>query len=58
MEKESNGLVFQIAKDASMTEALAWMQQAGLEVTDVSSRDATLEEVFIDLTSGEHGDVA
>ncbi|QCU89619.1 ABC transporter ATP-binding protein [Thiomicrorhabdus sediminis] len=55
VEKESNGLVFQIAKDASMSEALAWMQQAGLEVTDVSSRDATLEEVFIDLTSSADG---
>lgn len=53
VEKESNGLVFQIEKNTSMTETLGWMEKSGLEVTDVSSRDATLEEVFLDLTSEE-----
>lgn len=53
VEKESNGLVFQIEKNTSMTETLGWMERSGLEVTDVSSRDATLEEVFLDLTSEE-----
>jgi len=51
VEKESNGFVFQIEKNSSMTEILGLMEKSGLEVTDVSSRDATLEEVFLDLTS-------
>jgi len=51
VEKESNGFVFQIEKNSSMTEMLGLMDKSGLEVTDVSSRDATLEEVFLDLTS-------
>ncbi|BCN92800.1 ABC transporter ATP-binding subunit [Thiomicrorhabdus immobilis] len=51
VEKESNGLVFQIDKESSMTETLGLMEKSGLDVTDVSSRDATLEEVFLDLTS-------
>jgi len=40
-----------VDKESSMTETLGLMAQAGLDVTDVSSRDATLEEVFLDLTS-------
>lgn len=51
VEKESNGFVFQVDKGSSMTETLGLMAKAGLDVTDVSSRDATLEEVFLDLTS-------
>jgi len=51
VEKESNGFVFQVDKTSSMTETLGLMEKSGLDVTDVSSRDATLEEVFLDLTS-------
>jgi len=51
VDKEPSGLVFQVDKNSSMTQAMAWMEQSGLEVTDVSSRDATLEEVFLDLTA-------
>jgi ABC-2 type transport system ATP-binding protein len=51
VEKEPNGLVFQIDKNSSLTETLGLMEKSGLDVTDVSSRDATLEEVFLDLTS-------
>ena len=51
VEREPSGLIFQVDKNSSMTEAMGWMQQSGLDVTDVSSRDATLEEVFLDLTA-------
>lgn len=51
VEKESSGFVFQIEKNSSMSQVLAWFEQSGLEVDDVSSRDATLEEVFLDLTA-------
>lgn len=51
VEKEHNSYVFQIDKGRSMTEVLGLIEKAGLDVTDVSSRDATLEEVFLDLTS-------
>lgn len=51
VDKESNGFVFQVDKESSMTETLGLMEKSGLDVTDVSSRDATLEEVFLDLTS-------
>lgn len=51
VEQEHNSYVFQIEKGRSMTEVLGLIEKAGLDVTDVSSRDATLEEVFLDLTS-------
>ncbi len=53
VDKEPSGFVFQIDKNSSMTQAMAWMEQSGLELVDVSSRDATLEEVFLDLTTEE-----
>ncbi len=52
VEREHNGLVFKLEKTASMTELLAWLHENQLQVTDISSRDASLEEVFLDLTSG------
>ena len=52
VEREHNGLVFKLEKSASMTELLAWLHENQLQVTDISSRDASLEEVFLDLTSG------
>lgn len=51
VEKDPSGFVFQVDKNSSMTQTLALMDQSGLEVVDVSSRDATLEEVFLDLTA-------
>ncbi len=53
VEREPNGLVFKLEKTASMTELLAWLHENQLQVSDISSRDASLEEVFLDLTSGE-----
>lgn len=53
VDKEPSGLIFQVDKNNSMTEAMGWMEKSGLEVVDVSSRDATLEEVFLDITNKE-----
>ena len=51
VEREPSGLIFQVDKARSLTQAMAWMEQSNLNVLDVSSRDATLEEVFLDLTA-------
>ena len=56
VEKESNGLVFKLEKTASLTQLLAWLHESQLEVVDVSSRDASLEEVFLDLTAEDNAD--
>ena len=53
VEKDPSGFVFQVDKNSSMAQTLSWLEQSGLEVNDVSSRDATLEEVFLDLTTQE-----
>lgn len=57
VEKEPSGLIFQVDKNRSLTQAMSWMEQSGLDVLDVSSRDATLEEVFLDLTAEESANV-
>jgi len=51
VEKESNGLVFKLEKTASLSLLLSWLHESDLKVSDVSSRDVSLEEVFLDLTS-------
>ncbi|VAW46579.1 Efflux ABC transporter, ATP-binding protein [hydrothermal vent metagenome] len=56
VEKESNGLVFKLEKTASLTQLLAWLHESQLEVVDVSSRDASLEEVFLALTAEGNSD--
>lgn len=51
VDREPTGFVFQVDKGRSMNQVMVWLDQSGIEVVDVSSRDATLEEVFLDLTS-------
>lgn len=51
VDREPTGFVFQVDKSRSMNQVMVWLDQSGIEVVDVSSRDATLEEVFLDLTS-------
>lgn len=43
-------LVFKTEKELALNEVLEWVNQSGLTIADITSRDATLEEVFIDLT--------
>lgn len=51
VEREPNGLVFKLEKTTSLSQLLAWLSEAQLEIEDISSRDASLEEVFLDLTA-------
>ncbi|HIE40083.1 MAG TPA: ABC transporter ATP-binding protein [Thiomicrorhabdus sp.] len=51
VERESNGLVFKLEKTTSLSQLLTWLSEARLEIEDISSRDASLEEVFLDLTA-------
>ncbi len=46
----STELVFKVEKELPLNKMLAWLAESGLELKDVSSRDATLEEVFLDIT--------
>ncbi|MEA3405167.1 MAG: ABC transporter ATP-binding protein [Pseudomonadota bacterium] len=50
VESDSSGHLFKIENQLSMSDMLGMIHQSGLHVKDVSSRDATLEEVFMDLT--------
>lgn len=51
VESDGNGLVFKIEKEQCMSAVLGWLHQSGIEIEDISSRDASLEEVFLDLTA-------
>ncbi len=51
VEREPNGLVFKLEKTTSLSQLLTWLSEARLEIEDISSRDASLEEVFLDLTA-------
>jgi len=53
VEVDSSGHLFKIENELSMSEMLGMIHQSGLHVKDVSSRDATLEEVFMDLTGAQ-----
>lgn len=53
VEREANALLFKIEKSLAMEQVLAWLQQDGLNIQDLTSRDASLEEVFLDLTGAQ-----
>ncbi|WFE68887.1 ABC transporter ATP-binding protein [Thiomicrospira sp. R3] len=53
VEREANALLFKIEKSLAMEQVLAWLQQDGLNIKDLTSRDASLEEVFLDLTGAQ-----
>lgn len=50
IERDTQACLFRIEKDLSMETMLGWLQQNGLNIHNMSTRDATLEEVFLDLT--------
>lgn len=54
VEQDANGFLFKIEKELSMNRMLAWLSDSNIEVKDLSSRDASLEEVFLDLTDGSN----
>ncbi|MDG4812442.1 ABC transporter ATP-binding protein [Hydrogenovibrio sp. 3SP14C1] len=50
IEQDANGLMFKLEKNVPLNQMLSWLSQSHLSVKDLTSRDATLEEVFLDLT--------
>lgn len=52
-ESDGNGILLKVKKEECMSSVLGWLHQSGVTIEDISSRDASLEEVFLDLTSGK-----
>ncbi|WP_321276862.1 ABC transporter ATP-binding protein [Thiomicrorhabdus indica] len=52
-ESDGNGILLKVKKEECMSSVLGWLHQSGIAIEDISSRDASLEEVFLDLTSGK-----
>ncbi|WP_029934019.1 ABC transporter ATP-binding protein [Thiomicrospira pelophila] len=50
VEREATACLFRVEKNISMETILGWLQENGLNIKDLSTRDASLEEVFLDLT--------
>lgn len=50
VEREASACLFRVEKNISMETILGWLQENGLNIQDLSTRDASLEEVFLDLT--------
>lgn len=50
VEQDANGVLFKLEKDMPLNPVLGSLASAGFDVQDVTSRNATLEEVFLDLT--------
>lgn len=50
----ANEVVFKVEKDLSVNLVMEWLASCNLPIKDITSRDATLEEVFINLTGGVH----
>ncbi|MDR9497939.1 MAG: ABC transporter ATP-binding protein [Hydrogenovibrio sp.] len=49
-DQDGNGFLLRLEKDLALNDVLAWVAQSGVSVQGITSRDATLEEVFLDLT--------
>jgi ABC-type multidrug transport system, ATPase component len=50
LEQDANGLMFKLEKEKPLNQMLSALSESHLAVKDLTSRDATLEEVFLDLT--------
>ncbi|MDX1347374.1 MAG: ABC transporter ATP-binding protein [Thiomicrorhabdus chilensis] len=50
VESDASGYLFKLEKQQSMSDMLGMLHQSGLDVKDIRSRDASLEEVFMNLT--------
>ena len=53
VESDASGHLFKMENELSMSDMLGMIHQSGLHIKDVRSRDATLEEVFMDLTGAQ-----
>lgn len=50
VERDAIGYLFRLEKSLPMEKMLGWLKEDGLNIQDLSTRDASLEEVFLDLT--------
>lgn len=50
VESDGKGASFKMEKNLDLSEMLGWLQQSNLVIEDISTRDASLEEVFLALT--------
>ena len=53
VESDASGHLFKMENELTMSDMLGMIHQSGLHIKDVSSRDATLEEVFMNLTGAQ-----
>ncbi len=55
VEQDKGSVLFKMEKGLSVRTMLGWLGQSGIEIKDISTREASLEEVFLELTdsSGE-----
>jgi len=53
VSQESTGFTFKLDKNQPINEVLGYVERSGLSVQDVSTRDASLEEVFLDLVEAK-----
>lgn len=53
VEREASSCLFRVEKSLTMETILGWLQENGLNIQDLSTRDASLEEVFLDLTEAK-----
>lgn len=44
-------VVFKVEKEMPLNQILGWLVESKVHLKDITSRDATLEEVFLDITS-------
>jgi len=50
IEQDKAGALFKMEKDLQLGEMLGWLQQSNMDIKNISTRDASLEEVFLELT--------
>jgi ABC-2 type transport system ATP-binding protein len=50
VERDALGFLFQLEKSLSMEQMLSWLSENGLCIDGLTTREASLEEVFLDLT--------
>ncbi|MBD3822666.1 MAG: ABC transporter ATP-binding protein [Thiotrichales bacterium] len=52
-----NEVVFKVEKELPLNQVMSWLSASPLSIKDITSRDATLEEVFISLTGGQDNEL-
>ncbi len=56
IEQDKGGALFKMEKSLSLATMLGWLEKSGMDIKDISTRDASLEEVFLQLTSSERNE--